>query len=104
MLHIQREQFTPRRAKFYAAEVLLALEYFHKMGIVYRLALVLFLSLRCKVTDFFKSRSVISNSTTSCSLSMDTSKWQIMVCVKKICGSRKPLRLSAVLPSSWLPR
>jgi hypothetical protein len=37
MLHIQREQFTPRRAKFYAAEVLLALEYFHKMGIVYRL-------------------------------------------------------------------
>lgn len=36
MLHIQREQFTPRRAKFYAAEVLLALEYFHRMGIVYR--------------------------------------------------------------------
>ncbi|GAA5944436.1 hypothetical protein JCM10213_002653 [Rhodosporidiobolus nylandii] len=36
MLHIQREQFTPRRAKFYAAEVLLALEYFHKNGIVYR--------------------------------------------------------------------
>lgn len=36
MLHIQREQFTPRRAKFYAAEVLLALEYFHKEGIVYR--------------------------------------------------------------------
>lgn len=37
MLHIQREQFTPRRAKFYAAEVLLALEYFHQNGIVYRL-------------------------------------------------------------------
>ena len=36
MLHIQREQFTPRRAKFYAAEVLLALEYFHKEGIIYR--------------------------------------------------------------------
>lgn len=36
MLHIQREQFTPRRAKFYAAEVLLALEYFHRQGIVYR--------------------------------------------------------------------
>lgn len=36
MLHIQREPFTPRRAKFYAAEVLLALEYFHKNGIVYR--------------------------------------------------------------------
>ncbi|KAK4049323.1 Serine/threonine kinase [Microbotryomycetes sp. JL201] len=36
MLHIQREQFTPRRAKFYAAEVLLALEYFHQNGIVYR--------------------------------------------------------------------
>lgn len=36
MLHIQREQFTPRRAKFYAAEVLLALEYFHREGIIYR--------------------------------------------------------------------
>lgn len=37
MLHIQREQFTPRRAKFYAAEVLLALEYFHQNGVIYRL-------------------------------------------------------------------
>ncbi|SNX86869.1 probable protein kinase C [Melanopsichium pennsylvanicum] len=36
MLHIQREPFTPRRAKFYAAEVLLALEYFHRQGIIYR--------------------------------------------------------------------
>ncbi|POW19265.1 hypothetical protein PSHT_04843 [Puccinia striiformis] len=36
MLHIQREQFTPRRAKFYAAEVLLALEYFHQNGVIYR--------------------------------------------------------------------
>ncbi|KDN47332.1 hypothetical protein K437DRAFT_99551 [Tilletiaria anomala UBC 951] len=36
MLHIQREQFSRGRAKFYAAEVLLALEYFHKQGIIYR--------------------------------------------------------------------
>ncbi|KAJ2955208.1 hypothetical protein NQZ79_g8761 [Umbelopsis isabellina] len=36
MLHIQREQFSERRAKFYACEVLLALEYFHKQNIVYR--------------------------------------------------------------------
>ncbi|KAI9285195.1 kinase-like domain-containing protein [Umbelopsis sp. AD052] len=36
MLHIQREQFSERRAKFYACEVLLALEYFHKQGIIYR--------------------------------------------------------------------
>ncbi|CAG8437090.1 2387_t:CDS:10 [Funneliformis caledonium] len=36
MLHIQREQFTYRRAQFYAAEVLLALEYLHKVGIIYR--------------------------------------------------------------------
>ena len=36
MLHIQREHFTPRRARFYAAEVLLALESLHKQGIVYR--------------------------------------------------------------------
>ncbi|KAL1924148.1 uncharacterized protein VTP21DRAFT_7183 [Calcarisporiella thermophila] len=36
MLHIQREQFSEGRARFYACEVLLALEYFHKNGIVYR--------------------------------------------------------------------
>ncbi|KAG1554949.1 hypothetical protein G6F49_007578 [Rhizopus delemar] len=36
MLHIQREQFSEARAKFYACEVLLALEYFHKHGIIYR--------------------------------------------------------------------
>lgn len=36
MLHIQREQFNPRRAQFYACEVLMALEYFHKNGIIYR--------------------------------------------------------------------
>lgn len=36
MLHIQRRQFTLRQAKFYACEVLLALEYFHSKGIIYR--------------------------------------------------------------------
>ncbi|CAK5269800.1 unnamed protein product [Mycena citricolor] len=36
MLHIQRKQFSLRQAKFYACEVLLALEYFHKNGIIYR--------------------------------------------------------------------
>ena len=36
MLHIQRDQFNRERAKFYACEVLLALEYFHKQGIIYR--------------------------------------------------------------------
>ncbi|KAI7889297.1 kinase-like domain-containing protein, partial [Mucor mucedo] len=36
MLQIQREQFSEVRAKFYACEVLLALEYFHKHGIIYR--------------------------------------------------------------------
>ena len=43
MLHIQREQFSLTQAKFYAAEVLLALEYFHSNGIIYRCA--------CYVTD-----------------------------------------------------
>lgn len=36
MLHIQRRQFTLRQAKFYACEVLLALQYFHTQGIIYR--------------------------------------------------------------------
>lgn len=36
MLHIQTERFSRQRTKFYAAEVLLALEYFHSQGIVYR--------------------------------------------------------------------
>lgn len=36
MLHIQKKQFTLRQAKFYACEVLLALQYFHSQGIIYR--------------------------------------------------------------------
>lgn len=36
MLHIQREPFDIKRTKFYAAEVCLALKYFHENGIVYR--------------------------------------------------------------------
>lgn len=36
MLHIQRKQFSLRQAKFYASEVLLALEYFHANGVIYR--------------------------------------------------------------------
>ncbi|KAI8098918.1 kinase-like domain-containing protein [Halteromyces radiatus] len=36
MWHIQREPFSERRAKFYACEVMLALEYFHSLGIIYR--------------------------------------------------------------------
>lgn len=36
MLHIQKEQFGKQRAKFYAAEVCLALKYFHENGIIYR--------------------------------------------------------------------
>ena len=36
MLHIQRKQFSLRQDKFYASEVLLALEYFHANGIIYR--------------------------------------------------------------------
>lgn len=39
MLHIQRKQFSLRQAKFYASEVLLALEYFHANGIIYRYVL-----------------------------------------------------------------
>lgn len=40
MLHIQRKQFSVRQAKFYACEVLLALEYFHQKGIIYRSVLL----------------------------------------------------------------
>ncbi|KAI9891078.1 MAG: Serine/threonine kinase [Vezdaea aestivalis] len=36
MLHIQRGQFGTKRAQFYAAEVCLALKYFHQNGVIYR--------------------------------------------------------------------
>ena len=36
MWHIQQIPFTPRRAQFYAAEVLLGLKYFHDNGVIYR--------------------------------------------------------------------
>ncbi|CAA93697.2 protein kinase C (PKC)-like Pck1 [Schizosaccharomyces pombe] len=36
MVHIQRQQFSVKRARFYGAEVCLALKYFHENGIAYR--------------------------------------------------------------------
>jgi serine/threonine protein kinase len=36
MLHIQRDHFSEARSRFYACEVLLALEHLHKNGIIYR--------------------------------------------------------------------
>jgi Protein kinase domain len=36
MLQIQRESFKPRRAQFYAAEILLALKYLHENKVIYR--------------------------------------------------------------------
>ena len=36
MLHIQRGMFGAKRAQFYAAEVCLALKYFHENGVIYR--------------------------------------------------------------------
>ena len=36
MFHIQRKRFTNEQARFFAAEVLLALEYLHKRDIIYR--------------------------------------------------------------------
>jgi classical protein kinase C len=36
MLHIQRGLFGAKRAQFYAAEVCLALKYFHENGVIYR--------------------------------------------------------------------
>lgn len=55
MLHIQRKQFSLRQAKFYASEVLLALEYFHANGIIYRLV-----TSRCsiQVGPNFKNRDL----------------------------------------------
>lgn len=47
MLHIQRKQFSLRQAKFYASEVLLALEYFHANGIIYRYIFPLTLDFNC---------------------------------------------------------
>ncbi|KAI8087822.1 kinase-like domain-containing protein [Gilbertella persicaria] len=56
MWHIQREPFSERRAKFYACEVLLALEYFHSQGIIYRDLkldnIMLGLDGHIKVTDY----------------------------------------------------
>lgn len=36
MWHIQHQKFSERRAKFYAVEILLALDYLHKNHIIYR--------------------------------------------------------------------
>lgn len=56
MWHIQHQQFNEKRAKFYACEVLLALEYFHKKNIVYRDLkldnILLTLDGHIKITDY----------------------------------------------------
>jgi len=56
MWHIQHQQFNEKRAKFYACEVLLALEYFHKNNIVYRDLkldnILLTLDGHIKITDY----------------------------------------------------
>jgi serine/threonine protein kinase len=56
MWHIQKELFTPRRAQFYAAEVLLALKYFHDNGVIYRDLkldnIMLTLDGHIKITDY----------------------------------------------------
>jgi len=56
MWHIQHQQFNEKRAKFYACEVLLALEYFHKNNIVYRDLkldnILLTLEGHIKITDY----------------------------------------------------
>lgn len=61
MLHIQRKQFSLRQAKFYASEVLLALEYFHANGIIYRFVFIILLETAPSNQD-----QGISNSITSC--------------------------------------
>ncbi len=48
MLHIQKKQFSLRQAKFYGQEVLLALEYFHANGIIYRYVIESDRACKCK--------------------------------------------------------
>ncbi|EMC91585.1 hypothetical protein BAUCODRAFT_27875 [Baudoinia panamericana UAMH 10762] len=56
MLHIQRGQFGTKRAQFYAAEVCLALKYFHENGVIYRDLkldnIMLCLDGHIKITDY----------------------------------------------------
>ncbi|KAI9202644.1 uncharacterized protein BJ171DRAFT_512805 [Polychytrium aggregatum] len=56
MWHIQHQPFSEARAKFYACEVLLALEYFHRHNIVYRDLkldnILLSLDGHVKITDY----------------------------------------------------
>ncbi|KAI9322476.1 kinase-like domain-containing protein [Dichotomocladium elegans] len=69
MLHIQGRSFTEARARFYSAEVLLALEYLHMNGIIYRdLKLdnvVLDTDGHIKLTDYGLSKSGMYYGTTT---------------------------------------
>lgn len=97
MLHIQRKQFSLRQAKFYAAEVLLALEYFHTNNIIYRYAS----SCPLGYLTYHGPFTGISNSTTFSSLSMVISKSLITVYVKKRWVMGRQLALSVAPPNSW---
>lgn len=60
MFQIQRaRKFDEPRARFYAAEVTLALQFLHKNGVVYRLVLVLFILYLKLLITFRLYRSII---------------------------------------------
>ncbi|ORX78464.1 hypothetical protein BCR32DRAFT_247144 [Anaeromyces robustus] len=69
MWHIQHQQFNEKRAKFYACEVLLALEYFHKNNIVYRDLkldnILLNLDGHIKITDYGLCKENMCNGATT---------------------------------------
>lgn len=101
--HLSKErQFSEDRTRFYGAEIICAIEYLHKRGIIYRDLKVTFVTPRNIILDI-----IIHNNfswKTCCWTKMDTLRLQTLAFVKKISSGETQLRLSVARQSILLQR
>ena len=88
------------RTKFYGAEIICAIEYLHKRGIIYRDLKVRHLH----ILVFRNLKINISSLRTSCWTRTATSRQQTLASVKRTSSGGKQQKHSAGLRSIWLPR